>query len=210
MNKATIFVLLALVIATLAIHEIPVKHLKRSPREAKRLLEYMNRGPLAERINKILAKIFPSEMTPNIYAYPEVKILNYLDAQYYGYTLFHIDKSTSVTLPNNSVWSSTLDHPTFGCPPKNAVFPLLVIFTATTTLPRATPMCTMALISTSPMAQEQSQDSLDRTPAGLLDLKPKTLSSLRSPLFTESASLLPNLMAFSEWPGPLFQSTVFP
>jgi len=47
----------------------------------------MSRGPIAQRINKILAKIFPSEMTPNIYAYPEVKILNYLDAQYYGYLL---------------------------------------------------------------------------------------------------------------------------
>ena len=47
------------------------------------LLTYMNRGDYAEKINKILAKIFPSELTPNIYAYPEVKILNYLDAQYY-------------------------------------------------------------------------------------------------------------------------------
>lgn len=85
MNKAAIFVILALVITvTFAIHEIPMKHKVRSPRETKRLLEYMNRGPLAERINKVLAKIFPSELTPNIYAYPEVKVLNYLDAQYYG------------------------------------------------------------------------------------------------------------------------------
>lgn len=87
MNKVALFVVLALVTLTLAIHEIPMKHKVRSPREAKRLIEYMSRGPLAMRINKILAKIFPSEMTPNIYAYPEVKILNYLDAQYYGYPL---------------------------------------------------------------------------------------------------------------------------
>ena len=85
MNKVALFVILALVITmTFAIHEIPMKHKKRSPREIKRLLEYMNRGPLAERINKVLAKIFPSQLTPNIYAYPEVKVLNYLDAQYYG------------------------------------------------------------------------------------------------------------------------------
>jgi len=61
-----------------------MEHRKRSPRETKMLLTYMNRGDYAEKINKILAKIFPSELTPNIYAYPEVKILNYLDAQYYG------------------------------------------------------------------------------------------------------------------------------
>ena len=86
MNKVTLFVVLALIATvTFAIHEIPMKHKRRSPREVRRLLEYMERGPLVERVHKILAKIFPSEMTPNIYAYPEVKILNYLDAQYYGY-----------------------------------------------------------------------------------------------------------------------------
>ena len=86
MNKVALFVLLALAITmTFAIHEIPMKHKKRSDREVKRLLEYMNRGPLAEKINKVLSRIFPSELTPNIYAYPEVKVLNYLDAQYYGY-----------------------------------------------------------------------------------------------------------------------------
>ena len=85
MNKIFVFVALALaIIVASAVHEIPMKHKERSPREVKRLLEYMSRGPLAERINKVLAKIFPSKMTPNIYAYPEVKILNYLDAQYYG------------------------------------------------------------------------------------------------------------------------------
>lgn len=44
----------------------------------------MNRGPLASKVNNILSKIFPNIMTPNIYSYPEVKVINYLDAQYYG------------------------------------------------------------------------------------------------------------------------------
>jgi hypothetical protein len=61
-----------------------MEHRKRTPRESKMLLEYMSRGELMTRVNKLLTKIFPSELTPNIYAYPEVKILNYLDAQYYG------------------------------------------------------------------------------------------------------------------------------
>jgi len=61
-----------------------MQHRKRTPRESKMLLEYMNRGPFAEKVYRLLAKIFPSDLTPNIYAYPEVKILNYLDAQYYG------------------------------------------------------------------------------------------------------------------------------
>lgn len=61
-----------------------MKHRKRSPREAQRLLDYLNRGPMTEKVYSILAKIFPSELTPNLYGYPEVKILNYLDAQYYG------------------------------------------------------------------------------------------------------------------------------
>jgi len=61
-----------------------MEHRKRTPHETKMLLTYLKRGDFAEKINRILAKIFPSELTPNIYAYPEVKILNYLDAQYYG------------------------------------------------------------------------------------------------------------------------------
>lgn len=39
MNKVILFVVLALVITmTFAIHEIPMKHKKRSPREVRRLL----------------------------------------------------------------------------------------------------------------------------------------------------------------------------
>lgn len=85
MKTLVILFAVALCLASVvAIHELPMEHRKRTPRESKMLLEYMNRGPLMTRVNKLLAKIFPSELTPNIYAYPEVKIINYLDAQYYG------------------------------------------------------------------------------------------------------------------------------
>lgn len=85
MKTLVCLVALALCLASVvAIHELPMQHRKRTPRESQMLLEYMSRGPLMTRVNKLLAKIFPSDLTPNIYAYPEVKILNYLDAQYYG------------------------------------------------------------------------------------------------------------------------------
>ena len=205
MNKVALFVVLALVASALAIHEIPMKHKIRSPRETKRLIEYMSRGPLALRINKILAKIFPSEMTPNIYAYPEVKILNYLDAQYYGYPSLNLDRSTSDPLLNSSELSSIPDHPTCGSPRRSADCPPLATSTDTTTLPRAQPINTMVPNSTSPTAQEPSQDLSARTQSGSLDLKPKILFSPKSLLFTESASLLPNSTVFWVWPGPPFQ-----
>ena len=79
-----VLTLACLLVIACAITEIPMEHRKRTPREAKLFITYMNRGDYAEKVNKILARIFPSQLTPNIYAYPEVKILNYLDAQYYG------------------------------------------------------------------------------------------------------------------------------
>ena len=86
MNKTLLVTLLACFVAiTLGIQEISMKHRTRTPLESRRFIDYMNRGPMTEKINKIIAKIFPTEMTPNVYAYPEVKIINYLDAQYYGY-----------------------------------------------------------------------------------------------------------------------------
>jgi hypothetical protein len=85
MKALTLLVAVAICLsAVAAIHELPMEHRKRTPSEAKRFIEYMSKGPLMTRVNKLLAKIFPSDRTPNIYAYPEVKILNYLDAQYYG------------------------------------------------------------------------------------------------------------------------------
>jgi len=79
-----IALLLLFLVCVFSITEIPMRHHKRSPQESKLLIEYLNRGPYMEHINKIISVVFPSNLTPNIYAYPEVKILNYLDAQYYG------------------------------------------------------------------------------------------------------------------------------
>jgi hypothetical protein len=53
-------------------------------------IEYMNRGPLIDGVMKTLASLFPHKKLPNLYSYPEVKIYNYLDAQYYGYFLILI------------------------------------------------------------------------------------------------------------------------
>ena len=83
-TKFTILVILALVLPTEQLPEIKMLHKRRTPREEKMLVEYMSRGPLLAKVNALLSRIFPSNLTPNIYAYPEVKIINYLDAQYYG------------------------------------------------------------------------------------------------------------------------------
>jgi hypothetical protein len=85
MRAFAILAILAICLSAVsALHELPMQHRKRTPSEVKRLIEYMNKGPLMTRVNSLLAKVFPSTLTPNIYAYPEVKIINYLDAQYYG------------------------------------------------------------------------------------------------------------------------------
>ena len=79
MNKVALLLVLALAITmVVSVQEISMKHKKRSPRETQRLLDYLNRGPMTQKIYSILAKIFPSELTPNLYAYPEVKILSTL------------------------------------------------------------------------------------------------------------------------------------
>lgn len=85
MNKTALFLAVALFLVLAAsVQEIKMEHRKRTPREAKVFLDYMSRGAMTQKVHKLLSKIFPSELTPNIYAYPEVKIINYLDAQYYG------------------------------------------------------------------------------------------------------------------------------
>ena len=162
------------------------------------------------RVNKLLTKIFPSEMTPNIYAYPEVKILNYLDAQYYGYALLYAEKSISELLLRHSESSSILDPPISGSPPRNAESHRLATSTNTSIPQRAPPMSTMEHTSTSPMDPVQFQDSWDRILLGLLASLPRIPSLLRSPSCTESASLPPSSTASSEWPGHRSQSTAFP
>jgi hypothetical protein len=79
------FIVLALIIvACMGIHEIPMNHRVRTPTEAKMFIDYMNRGPLVQGALKIIQNLFPMSSKPNLYSYPEVKIYNYLDAQYYG------------------------------------------------------------------------------------------------------------------------------
>jgi len=210
MNKVALLLVLALAITVVvSVQEIPMRHHKRTPREAQRLLDYLNRGPMTEKVYHILAKIFPSELTPNLYAYPEVKILNYLDAQYYGYFHSNLDKSMSELLLSNSVLSSTLDPPTFGFPPRSADSLLPATFTNTSTLPRAQPMFKTVLTLTSPMDQVLFQDSLDKIQFGSQDLRLRKLFSLKSLPSTESASLHPNSMVSLVWPGLKFQSMAF-
>ena len=180
MSKVALLLVLALAITMVAaVQEIPMRHRKRTPREEKRLVDYLNRGPMTQKVYSILAKIFPSEITPNLYAYPEVKILNYLDAQYYGYILPYLDKSMLELLLSNSALSSIPDHPTFGFLPRSADSLLLAISTNILTPARAQHMCTMVLTSTLPMDQELSPDSLEKIQSGSLVLKLKVLSSPR-------------------------------
>ena len=47
-------------------------------------IQYMNRGPLIQEMMDTLSSLFPNRELPNLYSYPQVKIINYLDAQYYG------------------------------------------------------------------------------------------------------------------------------
>ena len=82
MNK--LLCLLAIAVCVLSVTEIPISHRKRTPQEATMFINYMNRSPLMQRAMNIMSRMFPSRLVPNIYAYPEVKITNYLDAQYYG------------------------------------------------------------------------------------------------------------------------------
>ena len=79
-----ILVAIAILLVTVScVNEIPMVHRERTPREAKMFIAYMNRDPIIENVMKVIGSLFPGK-TPNIYAYPEVKITNYMDAQYYG------------------------------------------------------------------------------------------------------------------------------
>jgi hypothetical protein len=44
----------------------------------------MTNGPLIKKVMSTLESLFPTKQLPKIYSYPEVKIYNYLDAQFYG------------------------------------------------------------------------------------------------------------------------------
>lgn len=66
------------------VQEIKMQHRTRNAHEARMFIEYMNNGPIIQQVLKTLQSLFPHTELPNLYSYPEVKILNYLDAQYYG------------------------------------------------------------------------------------------------------------------------------
>lgn len=202
------FILLIALVAS--VQEIPIQHRKRTPRESKILIDYVNRGPIAQRVNQLLSKIFPSALTPNIYAYPEVKIINYLDAQYYGYIFYYLVRSTLVLLLKHLPLCSIQDLPTFGFLPKNADSLLLAIYTNTLTQQKVQPTLSTELILTLLMDQVQFQDTLERTPLGSLDFKLRTLFSLKLLLFTELVLLLPSLTVYWVWLGLLFLLTDFP
>lgn len=88
MNKI-IFILGLVLISATCFNEISMKHRQRTPLETKMFLAYMNREPLIENVAKIIGNLFLGKNL-NLYSYPEVKITNYLDAQYYGYISFFI------------------------------------------------------------------------------------------------------------------------
>lgn len=81
--RKIVFLLAVLVLAS-CVTEIKMSHRKRTPVEARMFIDYMNRGPLVQGALNIMSSMFPGSQTPNLYSYPEVKIYNYLDAQYYG------------------------------------------------------------------------------------------------------------------------------
>jgi len=79
-----LIVVALLLVACFSLEEIKMAHRVRSPMETKMFIDYMNRGPLVANTLNILQNLYPLGKVPNVYSYPEVKIYNYLDAQYYG------------------------------------------------------------------------------------------------------------------------------
>jgi cathepsin D len=61
-----------------------MNHKVRNSYESKMFIAYMTHSPLITQTMNTLKALFPHKQLPNIYSYPEVKINNYLDAQYYG------------------------------------------------------------------------------------------------------------------------------
>ena len=47
-------------------------------------LAWMNQDPIIENVAKVMSTLFNKGKTIDMYAYPEVKIYNYMDTQYYG------------------------------------------------------------------------------------------------------------------------------
>ena len=82
-----VFLALAIVL-TSCIQEIPMTHRVRTEHETRMFIAYMNHDPIIDKVMKVVGLIFNHGKTIKPYSYPEEKIINYLDAQYYGYILF--------------------------------------------------------------------------------------------------------------------------
>jgi len=61
-----------------------MRHKPKTAIESKRFLQYLRHSTLLEKAEKILSQIFPGKFSAGLYSYPEVKIFNYLDTEYYG------------------------------------------------------------------------------------------------------------------------------
>ena len=79
-----LLILALLLISVFAVQEIQLEHRKRTPKETRRLRDYLSRSCEFEKIHKVLSILMPHKYKADIYSYPEVKIYNYMDAQYYG------------------------------------------------------------------------------------------------------------------------------
>jgi hypothetical protein len=79
-----LLVLCLLLVAVSSIQEINIKLKERTPFQAKMFLAYMSNDPIIEKMAKIMGKLFGEDKVPSLYSYPEQKIFNYLDTQYYG------------------------------------------------------------------------------------------------------------------------------
>jgi hypothetical protein len=79
-----LLVLCVLLVAVSSIQELNIKHRERTPLQSKMFVAYMNRDPIIETMAKVMGKLFGEDKVPSLYSYPEEKIFNYLDTQYYG------------------------------------------------------------------------------------------------------------------------------
>jgi hypothetical protein len=158
MNKLILLTLLLAI--SLAIHEIPMRHKPKTALESKRFLQYLRRSTLLEKAEKILSQIFPGKFSTGLYSYPEVKIFNYLDTEYYGYSFTNVAISPLARQVRTSELFSTLVHQTCGFHQRSADCLQHAICINSSMLTRAKLMFKMEQSLTSPTDQVQSLDSL--------------------------------------------------
>lgn len=144
--KNILIVFCVLLVAVSSLHEINIKHRERTPLQTKMFIAYMNQDPILENMAKVMGTLFGAEKIPELYTYPEEKIFNYLDTQYYGYHFYNLALSDWELLNNFSKSSSIPDHQTFGFLQRNAA-QLDVFSTTDLTHPKAPPTSLTELTS---------------------------------------------------------------